>query len=153
MRNLRPILIALIVLLAPAAYAVESFHQCLSNCPQSTFRDDDEPCKKCCMAQYQVFEDKCEAACTAEANKCRAAVAKECNMPDEDRQLYCVIMNSRPCSDASGKCRSACWRIDPEIAGGCPGEVPPQPCAMECWRWNTRTKRCEGPPSCGGRGR
>jgi hypothetical protein len=143
----------------PAA-AKETVKQCLSNC-----RPGVNDCTKCCSDQFQVLAGPCRTACVETERACASAAIKAKCQPAKDEcdrraregrdrtadlqrceNTYrtCVSEATAPCHRAYDACYSSA-ACNPEIAGGCPGEVPPQKCPFTCQTWNSASKTCIGP--------
>jgi hypothetical protein len=143
----------------PAA-AKETVTQCLLNC-----RPGVNDCTKCCSDQFEALARPCRAACTETSRTCVSAAVKAKCQPAKDEcdrraragrdrtvDLQACENTFRSCaSEASEPCRrayDACYSsapCNPEIAGGCPGEVLPQKCPFTCQTWNSASKTCIGP--------
>jgi hypothetical protein len=150
-------LLLILVLIALPAAATETWRQCLSNC-----RPGDQECTRCCDRQYDEAAAPCRKPCLATFDTCIKASRPKCD-PDRTeclRRAYeghdrtkdiaaceatftkCYSEATAPCWTAMKACLEKC---NPQIAGGCPGEVPPQKCPYKCQKWNSASKTCIGP--------
>lgn len=140
MTCIRRVLITLIIAAAPAVYAAESYSQCLANCTSSN-----ESCAQCCFKQADVAVAQCSAACDAADRKCRSAAAMKCSAKaDPVLEMICREQQAEICEDDFIVCRRPCSRLDPQIRGGCPGEVRAEKCPYDCQTWSPETKSCVG---------
>ncbi len=120
--------------------AAENLNQCLLNCPPGN-----NSCTQCCFAQYDSASQPCANNCAAVAFPCLNAALQQCG---GDSSSPCYQIKAVPCLQAENACQSQC-EVTVQIAGGCPGEVPPQPCQFNCQIWNPASKSCIGPASNG----
>lgn len=143
MRNVRWILVCLIVSLAPVIVgATETLTQCLTNCPPGV-----NGCSNCCMAQYNAIVNPCYDGCRTSMNSCQNAAVTKCSaIPDPYKEQLCFAAARQACWDAFMNCNTGCRNMDPQIAGGCPGEVTPQACPYTCQTWNPASRSCVGAP-------
>ena len=121
----------LFVLTLPAT-AAESLSQCLTNCPSGV-----NNCSNCCLNQFNAAVAPCDNACTTVQTSCLNAAAQKCG----GNSNACYFQAADACYSNWIRCRQAC---NPPIAGGCPGEVPPQNCPYDCQMWNPASKTCVG---------
>lgn len=118
--------------------AAETLSQCLTNCPPGN-----NSCTQCCFAELDAAAKPCNDACTVAQSSCFDAAIQSCqNSPHKDA---CVRIAILPCLQAQYACQRACEETT-QIAGGCPGEVPPQKCPYDCQSWNSASKTCVGAP-------
>lgn len=117
--------------------ATENRTQCIINCPPGN-----NSCSQCCMAQFDAAKGPCYDACQTAQNPCFAAAWQSCQ--GKPNPQYCYMQASSPCQRAVFSCQ---WNCDGsvQIAGGCPGEVPPQKCPYNCQMWNPASQSCIGP--------
>ncbi len=126
------------LLAAPALLASESMSECLINCPPGV-----NACSNCCMDQFNAAVQPCYNDCQAAENACMQKAAADCNkISDPYEEQRCMNNASNACFMQFMTCRRAC---NPQIAGGCPGEVPPQKCPYTCMMWNPASQSCVGP--------
>lgn len=122
----------LLLALTLPAIAAESLSQCLVNCPPGV-----NNCSNCCLSQFNAAVAPCENACTSTQTSCLNTAAQKCGGTTNN----CYFQAANACYSNWMSCRQAC---NPPIAGGCPGEVPPQPCPYDCQMWNPASKTCVG---------
>lgn len=133
-------LVLAVLLAAPALLASETMSECLMNCPPGV-----NNCSNCCMDQFNAAAVPCYNDCQAAENTCLRNAAAECNkISDPYKEQQCIYAASNACFMGYMTCRRQC---NPQIAGGCPGEVPPQKCPYTCQMWNPAGQSCVGAPS------
>ena len=130
------------VLLATALFAAlplaaETLSQCLINCPPGV-----NACSNCCFSQYDGAKGPCFDGCVASQKSCFDAAWASCQ--GKPNPQYCYQQASWPCQNAVFACQRNCDNVV-QIAGGCPGEVPPQKCPYNCQMWNPASQSCIGP--------
>ena len=151
-----------LVLVALPAASSETYKQCLLNCQPGV-----NECSKCCDKQFYDLAKPCRDACLETQRTCISAAIKPKCIPVRDECLRraaeghdrttdrkacedafdrCVREATEPCNRAYNTCRDSA-PCNPPIAGGCPGEVPPQKCEFTCQTWNPAGKKCIGPRS------
>ena len=126
------LLLGLLLFAALPLVADESLSQCLTNCPPGV-----NNCSNCCLSQFNAAAQPCYGSCDAAQSSCLNAAAKKCGSRTND----CYYQAADACYMNWMNCRRAC---NPAIAGGCPGEVPPQTCPYDCQMWNPASKSCVG---------
>lgn len=131
-------LVLAVLLAAPALLAEETLTQCLINCPPGV-----NSCSNCCLAQFTAAVQPCYNDCQNAENACLQKAAMACNkLTDPYEEQRCMFDATNVCNGQYFSCRRAC---NPTIAGGCPGEVPPQKCPYTCQMWNPASQSCIGP--------
>jgi hypothetical protein len=124
-------------------------------------------CTKCCTNQFHVLAEPCRKACLETERTCVSAAIKPKCQPAKDECVRRALAGRdrtadlKVCEDTFERCSSeasapcvrafnACYAsapCNPPIAGGCPGEVPPQKCPFTCQSWNTTSQKCMGTQS------
>jgi hypothetical protein len=137
MRRLACLVLILSALLA-VPLAAETVSQCIVNCPPGN-----NSCTQCCLDQFEAAAQPCYSACTATLARCSAKAAADCNakhLAAED-EVACYAAARNVCWVAYMGCHQGC---NPQVQGGCPGEVPPQKCPYTCQSWNPASQSCVG---------
>ena len=134
-RILRVLLVCAFFLALPLA--AETLNQCVMNCPPGV-----NACMKCCMSQYDAASGPCFNSCAAASSSCFSAAWASCK--SDPNPQACYAAKSAPCLRAQFDCQRNCDN-SVQIAGGCPGEVPPQKCPYNCQMWNPASQSCIGP--------
>ncbi|HYC58495.1 MAG TPA: hypothetical protein VEK79_02925 [Thermoanaerobaculia bacterium] len=117
--------------------ATETLMQCMINCPPGV-----NACSNCCFSQFDGAKGPCFDACVAAPKSCFDAAWRSCQ--GKANPQYCYMVASQPCQTAIFACQRNCDSVV-QIAGGCPGEVPPQKCPYNCQMWNSASQSCIGP--------
>jgi hypothetical protein len=117
--------------------ATETEMQCIINCPPGV-----NACSQCCMNQFEAAKGPCYDGCQAAQKPCFDAAWQSCQSAPSPQ--YCYMQASSPCQQAVFNCQRGCFNTV-QIAGGCPGEVPPQKCPYQCQMWNPASQSCVGP--------
>jgi hypothetical protein len=138
MRRIHFLVLVLSLLAVPVVFA-ETVEQCMINCPPGN-----NSCSQCCMTQFNAASAPCFDACNTTDMQCLIAAGKDCNAKFSDpyQEATCITQARNTCWLSYISCRRAC---NPDIKGGCPGEVPPQKCPYNCQMWNPASQSCVGP--------
>lgn len=131
------ILVATALFIALPLAAGETEMQCIINCPPGV-----NACSNCCMAQYEAAKGPCYGDCQTAQKSCFDAAWNSCK--NSSNPQYCYQAAQLPCQAALFSCERNC-ASSVQIAGGCPGEVPPQKCPYDCQMWNPASQSCIGP--------
>jgi hypothetical protein len=134
-RIVRVILVCAFFLALPLA--AENLTQCIINCPPGV-----NSCSQCCLNQFDAATGPCYAACQSAQQACFNAAWQSCQGSVNPQVCYQQAMV--PCMQAAFSCQRTCDSTV-QIAGGCPGEVPPQKCPYNCQMWNPASQSCIGP--------
>lgn len=126
-----------ILFLVALPLAAENMTQCIINCPPGV-----NACSQCCMNQFEAAKGPCYDGCQSAQNACFNTAWQSCR--NNANPQYCYQQASVPCQQALFSCQRACDG-SVQIAGGCPGEVPPQKCPYDCQMWNPASQSCIGP--------
>lgn len=130
------VLVATILFALPLA-ADETVDQCTLNCLPGV-----NACSNCCYAQFDAAKGPCYAACNSQQSSCFDAAWRSCQSSPNPQNCYARA--SSPCVIANFECQRNCDQTV-RIAGGCPGEKPPQKCPYNCQVWNPASQTCIGP--------
>ena len=141
MRRVQWIVLVITVLVTPSLFAKEKYSQCLDNC-----RPGVNECSNCCFAQQDVAAQPCRNACDVTQSKCIDTGTAKCKKDNPNHPEYCINYEARKCERTGWTCRRDCSVKDWDIAGACPGEIPPQKCPFNCQSWNSASKSCIGAP-------
>lgn len=133
---MKQLLLAILVL-AALPLAAENMTQCIINCPPGV-----NACSNCCMAQFDAAKGPCYGACQTAQQPCFDQAWQACK--SAPNPSWCYQRAIAPCQQAVFSCQRACDG-SVQIAGGCPGEVPPQKCPYDCQMWNPASQSCIGP--------
>ncbi len=136
MKHLLPLLV-FTFLFAGALAGGETFEDCVMYC-----QGGDNPCTRCCAMQHADALQPCHRGCADQQFDCFATAREQCRRSGEPVPA-CMRRVAAPCERALQACQNVCI-MNVQIAGGCPGEMRPQPCPYNCQVWNPAIRSCVG---------